>query len=235
MHGVLRACWCVRSIILCLLFDLCRFRLCAAKRSFAPLNTDVKMSPLNEAGRVWSVIYLFGKLAHYQAAAHLDSPQLPDLLIQIFNSFHFLLRLRQAIWLVLWEQQDHNTKAYRRREIMILHFQDFNWSVNNIRAFSVLKWHFSSSSHWLSRLTETESQLYIDVYNYDRFQQACKNPAKRYVVSDLHPSLPGFQRIIRWYYVSCGVPMHDDYFSWSNSDNTWMFRCGTISWSHVSD
>ena len=68
-----------------LLFDLCRFRLCAAKRSFAPLNTDVKMSPLNEAGRVWSVIYLFGKLAHYQAAAHLHSPQLPDLLIQIFN------------------------------------------------------------------------------------------------------------------------------------------------------
>lgn len=145
MHGVLRACWCVRSIILCLLFDLCRFRLCAAKRSFAPLNTDVKMSPLNEAGRVWSVIYLFGKLAHYQAAAHLHSPQLPDLLIQIFNSLHFLLRLRQAIWLVLWEQQDHNAKAYRRREIMILHFQDFNWSVNNIRAFSVLKWHFSSS------------------------------------------------------------------------------------------
>ena len=93
----------------------------------------------------------------------------------------------------------------------------------------------TSSSHWLSRLTETESQLYIDVYNYDRFQQACKNPAKRYVVSDLHPSLPGFQRIIRWYYVSCGVPMHDDYFFWSNSDNTWMFRCGTISWSHVSD
>ena len=90
MLGVLRVCWCVRSIILCLLFDLCRFRLCAAKRSFAPLNTDVKMSPLNEAGRVWSVIYLFGKLAHYQAAAHLHSPQLPDLLIQIFKNIFFL-------------------------------------------------------------------------------------------------------------------------------------------------
>ena len=90
MLGVLRACWCVRSIILCLLFNLCRFRLCAAKRSFAPLNTDVKMSPLNEAGRVWSVIYLFGKLAHYQAAAHLHSPQLPDLLIQIFKNIFFL-------------------------------------------------------------------------------------------------------------------------------------------------